>query len=130
MLDREFEREIAKQLGDGRRPDDLIVFVCERTGLEWDAAREEILRVRSTYRESITRRRTWVLFAAWIPTLIGGCFATLGLLLGPILAPGEFFKNLVLHPGLLAEYGAGVAAFCCSVAVWFRKKKPFERRNS
>ncbi|HUJ70819.1 MAG TPA: hypothetical protein VLZ30_01150 [Verrucomicrobiae bacterium] len=125
MLDRDFEREIARQLGDGRSPDDLIVFVCERTGLQWDAARQEILRVRGTYRENITRRRTWVLFAVWIPTLIAGSVVTISALIMFLVDPVGFTTSLLRDPlYAIAAVGGGLCAFGGSMMVFFGKKKP------
>lgn len=125
MLDPELEREVVKQLGDGRRPDELAPFVCERTGLKWDAAKEEILRVRSSHRERITRRRTWVLFWVWIPILIAGSVVTVSTLIMFLVDPVGFTRSLLRDPlYAIAAVGGGISAFGGSLMVWFGRTKP------
>jgi hypothetical protein len=111
MLGPELENEIVKHLGDGRRPEELIVFVCERTGMKWDAAKEEVLRVRGRHDEEIQRR--WKRFAVglWIPTFIAGCLGTVCGLVSMITNPLGFSIKVLLHSNYtLAVFGGGILA--------------------
>lgn len=126
-LDSELEKEIVRQLGDGRRPDDVVPLVCTRTGLKWDAAREEVLRVRARHRESISRRRTWLLFGVWVPTLIAGSVVTIGSLLAFLSEPRDYGWHLLMNPHSLMGVGMGILAFGGSLMVWFQKKKSPKR---
>ena len=95
MLDREFEREIVKQLGDGRRPEELVAFVCQRTGLKWDAAKAEILRAQSRHQDVISRRRRWVILLLWGPIFLWSAFGVIGNLMAFLIDPAEYLKHSI-----------------------------------
>jgi hypothetical protein len=122
VLSPELENEIVKHLGDGRRPEELIVFVCERTGMKWDAAKEEVLRVRGRHDEEIQRR--WKRFSVglWIPTLIAGCLGTTFGLISMITNPLGFSIRVLIHSNYtLAVFGGGILALGGSLMALFGK---------
>jgi hypothetical protein len=59
MNDPDIEQFIIKELGGLQRPERLIPIVCERTGLDWTAAKEFIEDVQKRHSEAILKRKRW-----------------------------------------------------------------------
>ena len=72
MIDADTELLIIKLLGEGRRPEDFTALVCERTGITWGAAKEEISRVQSRNQELILNRKRRLAITIGIPTVVCG----------------------------------------------------------
>ena len=123
MLDREFEREIVKQLGDGRRPEELVAFVCQRTGLKWDAAKAEILRAQGRQQDIISRRRRWVILLLWGPIFLWSAFGVIGNLVAFLIDPAEYLKRSIRHPEGHLLLGTAILIFGGGSVGIFRRTK-------
>lgn len=68
----DLEREVIKQLKGGEDKDDLILFVCERAGMNWNEAEEFVDDIEATHRHSITLSQSPLLVGLALTTFLGG----------------------------------------------------------
>jgi hypothetical protein len=109
VIDAHTELLIIKLLGEGRRPEDLISLVCERTGMTWDAAKEEINRVQSRNQGLILSRKRRLAVAVGIPTVVGGLlFMAIGIF-GIVVRERVLIGTNLPAPRAFIMLGMGIA---------------------
>jgi hypothetical protein len=92
--------------------------------MQWEKAKEEVLRVQSRRNDEIQRR--WKRFAVgiWIPTFIGGCLGTAWGLAGAMRDPLGFSMSTLAHSDYaLAVFGGGILALGGSLMALFGRGK-------
>jgi hypothetical protein len=72
MDDPALEQFIVRELGKLRPRNDLIMMVCERAGVDWNAAQKIVARVEVQKRSAIMGRKRMVVIIFSIPIIIGG----------------------------------------------------------
>jgi hypothetical protein len=122
MLDQGLEREIVRHLGQGRRPDELVPIVCERTGLKWDAAKREVLNAQSRHQDIIARRRRRTILISWLPLFLWSGFAVIGNLVFFLIHPLDYLKESIKHPAGHLLLGEAILVFGGGLLAIFRKK--------
>ena len=122
MLDLEFEREIVRHLGDGRRPEELVPIVCERTGLKWDAAKREVLHVQSRHQDIIARRRRRSILISWLPVFLWSGFGVVANLVVFLIHPLSYLKEAIKQPFGHLLLGEAILVFGGGLLAIFRKE--------
>lgn len=70
--DPETEKLILSALVKNRRNDDIVLAVCERTGISWDQAQRWVARIASQNRKKLTSRQNVFLIPLSLLALLGG----------------------------------------------------------
>jgi len=66
------EAEILKALGKNRKQSDVVVLVCEKTGMNWAQAQRMVAGVATKHHKKLTTRRNWLTFPLSITGIIVG----------------------------------------------------------
>lgn len=61
-----------KRLGDGRHPDDIILEICQESGMSWKEAEALVEEARNTFQPAITRRQALLQAILAFGVLAGG----------------------------------------------------------
>lgn len=96
-IDEELEKIILSGLAKGRRHDDLIMSICERTGWSWDQAQRAVGLVGSKNRKKLVSRQNMIIIPLCIFLILGG----LALILASFqdtMAFIEYARNRELYP--------------------------------
>jgi hypothetical protein len=120
MTGNDLTKFIVRERGKRRSRNDIIVSVCERSGMQWRAAERFVIQVLDEYRDKVTGRYDRLILVIGIATIVGGLwfsaamvYATLegldigyGFYVGFIPIPIPYVGNLALIGlGLLAAAG-------------------------
>ncbi|MFC1878745.1 hypothetical protein ACFLZW_02415 [Chloroflexota bacterium] len=70
--DPELEAIILKALGKSKRHSDVVVMVCEQTGLNWEQAQRVVARVETRNRKSLTAKQNRLVLPLTIIAIIVG----------------------------------------------------------
>ena len=123
MLDPELEQQVVKLLGQGNRLDEVTVLVCERTGLKWDAAQAEIRRTQERHPDVISRRRRWLIIAAWLPIFFASSLLLLSQIIMLCSDPLRYLTELALHPKWWIVLGSALLIVGGGLYSLFRRRQ-------
>jgi len=66
------EAEILKALGKNRKQSDVVVLVCEKTGMNWAQAQRMVARVATKHHNKLSVRQNWLTLPLSITAIIVG----------------------------------------------------------
>lgn len=72
MNDPDITKFIVVQLKNGRRPDDVILAVCERTRMQWPEAKQFVQRLHAEHQNEIASHQSRFLVPVGIMITVGG----------------------------------------------------------
>ena len=72
QVDEELEKFILSGLAKNRRQDDLVMSVCERTGMSWDQAQRSVALVGTKNRKKLVSRQNIIFIPLSIIFILGG----------------------------------------------------------
>ena len=112
--------EILSRLGRRGSEDDLVLWVCNQTGLQWDAAQNLVDNVRLEHYQEIDRRRKPLLVALQVLIIVIG----VALSVAPLLIWGEIVQldggsapQTVRHLKLAFDHAGGWVMIIFGVAL-------------
>ncbi|MEW5869939.1 MAG: hypothetical protein AB1894_11730 [Chloroflexota bacterium] len=97
QVDEELEKFILSGLAKNRRQDDLVMSVCERTGMSWDQAQRAVALVGTKNRKKLVSRQNMIFIPLSIIFILGG----LALILASVtdaMAYIDFWVNPQKYP--------------------------------
>jgi uncharacterized membrane protein len=71
---------VITELGKHRNPNDIVMEVCERSGMKWSDAQQFMQRVQSEYRSEITGRQNPLLIVMGVTAVIAGLAVSIGVI--------------------------------------------------
>jgi hypothetical protein len=71
-VDSELEKEIVRELSRNMRQSDVIVMVCEKTGLSWDSAQRLVARVSMKNRKKLASRQNFIMLPMALIFIVAG----------------------------------------------------------
>jgi hypothetical protein len=108
MQPEEITAYIVTELGKHRNPNDIIIAVCERSGMKWSDAQQFMQRVQSEHRSEITGRQNLLLIVLGVITVIAGLVVSIGA--SAVTLFGLNFEfDYVPYGGNLLIFGVGLA---------------------
>lgn len=115
---------VVGQLKNRRRHDDIILEVCERTGMQWSDAQQFVQRVYAEHQGEITGHQNRLLSVVGITTTVGGVAIALGIVLATLDGWVIYFLRLPIpYLGNLLIFGVGILTAAGGVMGLVRMKK-------
>ena len=106
----ELEASILKQLSKNKKHTDIVIGVCEQTGMNWDQAQRLVARIESQNRKKLTSRYnrflipfTVIVLLAGVALLIAGASELLPIARGIADPRGDVVSEVMYTRGLIQE---------------------------
>ncbi|MBN1123050.1 MAG: hypothetical protein JXJ17_18395 [Anaerolineae bacterium] len=90
----ERERLVVKGLTGYRKPDDIIMELCQKYDMQWNEASRFVALVREENRDKISSKQNVFMKAMSIFFMVGGAMLSLGILIATLSGVIIFFLRL------------------------------------
>ncbi|GAB4580921.1 MAG: hypothetical protein Fur0022_36650 [Anaerolineales bacterium] len=107
MDDEELTDYVICELGKLRRKSDVVMEVCERTGMEWQAAQKFVYQVEFDNRKKVAARQSPLAIIFGVGFVLGGLILALVSLVATLQGINLHYQGIP-YVGNLAGVGFGV----------------------
>ena len=125
MDNTDIKKFIILELGKHRKPNDIIIEVCEKTGMGWNDAQKFVRQVYTENHSEIVGHQNGIIFALVILEIIAGVAISLGILAMTLSGWIIFFLRFpVPYLGNLAYFMLGVFMILGGIKGYTNMKTP------
>ena len=107
MDDQELTDYVIRELGKSRRRSDVVMEVCERTGMDWQAAQKFVYQVAFENRKSVAARQSPIVLITGVGFVLGGLILALGSAVITVQGISIHYQG-VPYAGNIAGIGFGI----------------------